>query len=64
MRNIRPRFLPAGPGISNFTELKLRTDVHDRAGVPGEQRASAPDHRSLIFVSSAPTTIHFVSDHN
>lgn len=35
MRNIRPRFLPAVPGISNFMELNLRTYVHDRVGVPG-----------------------------
>jgi uncharacterized protein YqjF (DUF2071 family) len=35
MRNIRPRFLPAVPGISNFMEMNLRTYVHDRAGVPG-----------------------------
>lgn len=35
MRDIRPRFLPAVPGISDFMELNLRTYVHDRAGVPG-----------------------------
>jgi len=35
MRNIRPRFLPAVPGISNFLEMNLRTYVHDRAGTPG-----------------------------
>ncbi|MEI6536644.1 MAG: DUF2071 domain-containing protein, partial [Verrucomicrobiaceae bacterium] len=35
MRKIRPRFLPAVPGISDFMELNLRTYVHDRAGVPG-----------------------------
>jgi uncharacterized protein YqjF (DUF2071 family) len=35
MRNIRPRRLPAVPGISNFMELNLRTYVHDGAGVPG-----------------------------
>jgi uncharacterized protein YqjF (DUF2071 family) len=35
MRNIRPRFLPAVPGISDFMEMNLRTYVHDRAGVPG-----------------------------
>ncbi len=35
MQGIRPRFLPAVPGISNFMELNLRTYVHDRAGVPG-----------------------------
>jgi uncharacterized protein len=35
MRNIRPRFLPAVPGISDFMELNLRTYVYNRAGVPG-----------------------------
>ncbi len=35
MQNIRPRFLPAVPGLSDFMELNLRTYVHDRAGVPG-----------------------------
>ncbi len=35
MQNIRPRFLPAVPGLSNFMEMNLRTYVHDRAGVPG-----------------------------
>ena len=35
MRNIRPRFLPAVPGISNFMEMNLRTYVYDRAGLPG-----------------------------
>lgn len=35
MCNIRPRFLPAVPGISNFMEMNLRTYIHDRNGVPG-----------------------------
>ena len=35
MRNIRPRFLPAVQGISDFMEINLRTYVHDRVGVPG-----------------------------
>ncbi len=35
MRNIRPRFLPAVPWLSNFLELNLRTYVHDRHGMPG-----------------------------
>ena len=36
MRNVRPRFLPPVPGLSNFPELNLRTyvvDVHGRPGV-------------------------------
>ena len=35
MRKIRPRFLPAVPGISDFLEMNLRTYVVDRAGVAG-----------------------------
>lgn len=35
MRNVRPRFLPAVPGISNFMEVNLRTYVYDQAGTPG-----------------------------
>jgi uncharacterized protein YqjF (DUF2071 family) len=35
MQNIRPRFLPVVPGISDFMEMNLRTYVYDQAGVPG-----------------------------
>ena len=35
MENIRPRFLPAVPGLSNFMEVNVRTYVYDRASVPG-----------------------------
>lgn len=35
MRNIRPRFLPALPGVSNFLETNVRTYVHDENGTPG-----------------------------
>jgi uncharacterized protein YqjF (DUF2071 family) len=35
MRDVRPRFLPTVPGLSNFLELNLRTYVHDAAGMPG-----------------------------
>jgi hypothetical protein len=35
MSGVRPRFLPAVPGISNFQELNLRTYVVDRLGRPG-----------------------------
>ena len=35
MRNIRPRFLPAVPGVSNFHETNLRTYVYDKHGRPG-----------------------------
>ena len=35
MRNIRLRFLPAVPGVSNFHETNLRTYVYDKHGRPG-----------------------------
>ena len=35
MENVRPRFLPAVPGISSFMEVNVRTYVYDRVGVPG-----------------------------
>ena len=35
MKNIRPVFLPAVPGLSSFMEVNVRTYVYDRAGVPG-----------------------------
>jgi hypothetical protein len=47
MRNIRPRFLPAVPGVSNFLELNLRTYVLDRAGVPGVWFYSLDANRRL-----------------
>lgn len=35
MREIRPRFVPAFPPISNFLETNVRTYVHDANGTPG-----------------------------
>lgn len=35
MRDIRPRFLPTVPGVSNFLELNVRTYVFDAEGRPG-----------------------------
>ena len=35
MRNIRPRFFPAIPAISNFLETNVRTYVYDKNGTPG-----------------------------
>ena len=35
MLDIRPRFCPAVPGISNFLEMNVRTYVYDRNGTPG-----------------------------
>lgn len=35
MKDIRPRFCPPVPGISNFLEMNLRTYVYDKNGRPG-----------------------------
>lgn len=35
MRNVRPRFVPAVPAISDFLELNVRTYVMDASGRPG-----------------------------
>mgnify|MGYP001050641899 CR=1 FL=1 len=35
MIGVRPRFLPAVPGISHFMEANVRTYVYDQNGVPG-----------------------------
>lgn len=35
MVGIRPRYLPAVPGISHFMETNVRTYVYDERGVPG-----------------------------
>jgi uncharacterized protein YqjF (DUF2071 family) len=35
MRDIRPRWSPCIPGISNFQEVNLRTYVYDEKGTPG-----------------------------
>lgn len=35
MRDVRPRFAPSVPAISNFLELNVRTYVYDALGRPG-----------------------------
>jgi uncharacterized protein YqjF (DUF2071 family) len=35
MRNIRPVWFPAVPGVSNFQEINLRTYAYDDRGTPG-----------------------------
>ncbi len=35
MRQVRPRFCPTVPGLSNFLELNVRTYVYDERGVAG-----------------------------
>ena len=62
MRNIRPRFLPAVPGISDFMELNLRTYVHDRAGVPGVWFYSL-DANQWLAVKIARHLFHLPYEH-
>ena len=47
MNNIRPRFCPTVPGISNFLEMNLRTYVHDDQGRPGVWFYSLDANQSL-----------------
>jgi uncharacterized protein YqjF (DUF2071 family) len=47
MRDIRPRFCPAVPGISNFLEMNVRTYVYDRGGRPGVWFYSLDANRRL-----------------
>lgn len=62
MRNIRPRFLPAVPGISDFLELNLRTYVRDRAGVPGVWFYSL-DANQWLAVKIARHLFHLPYEH-
>lgn len=62
MRNIRPRFLPAFPGISDFMEMNLRTYVHDREGVPGVWFYSL-DANQCLAVKIARRFFHLPYEH-
>ena len=62
MRNIRPRFLPTVPGISDFMEMNLRTYVHDRAGVPGVWFYSL-DANQWLAVKIARRFFHLPYEH-
>jgi uncharacterized protein YqjF (DUF2071 family) len=62
MCQIRPRFLPAVPGLSNFLELNLRTYVYDRNGVPGVWFYSL-DANQWLAVKLARTLFHLPYEH-
>ena len=47
MKKVRPRFLPAIPGVSNFMELNVRTYVYDESGTPGVWFFSLDANQSL-----------------
>lgn len=57
MRNIRPRFLPAVPGLSATPELNLRTYVRDSDGTPGVWFFSL-NASNLVAVWFARTFFH------
>ncbi len=62
MQDIRPRFLPAVPGVSNFMEMNLRTYVYDRSGVPGVWFYSL-DANQRLAVEIARRFFHLPYEH-
>jgi uncharacterized protein YqjF (DUF2071 family) len=62
MRNIRPRFLPTVPWLSNFLELNVRTYVHDENGRPGVWFYSL-DCNQPLAVWTARTFFHLPYQH-
>lgn len=62
MRDVRPRFLPAVNGLSNFMELNLRTYVYDSCGVPGVWFYSL-DANQWLAVTLARRFFHLPYEH-
>jgi uncharacterized protein YqjF (DUF2071 family) len=62
MRDVRPRWLPAVPGWSNFLELNVRTYVFDRAGRPGVWFYSLDCNR-IMAVNLARKFYHLPYEH-
>ncbi|WP_395743367.1 YqjF family protein [Prosthecobacter sp.] len=62
MRGIRPRFLPAVRGVSDFLELNVRTYVHDEQGRPGVWFYSL-DCNQPLAVWTARTFFHLPYQH-
>lgn len=50
MQNVRPRFFPSVPGISNFLEMNLRTYVYDSSGKPGVWFYSLDANQKLAVI--------------
>ena len=48
MRDVRPRFVPAIPWVSDFLELNLRTYVYDGTGRPGVYFYSLACNQALV----------------
>lgn len=62
MERVRPRFLPAVPGLSWFLELNLRTYVYDDLGRPGVWFYSL-DANQAIAVALARRAFHLPYHH-
>jgi uncharacterized protein len=62
MNDIRPRFCPTVPGISNFLEMNLRTYVHDDRGCPGVWFYSL-DANQALAVGLARRLFHLPYQH-
>ena len=62
MRNVRPRFLPCVPWLSNFMELNVRAYVHDEHGRPGVWFFSL-DCNQPIAVKLARKFFHLPYEH-
>lgn len=62
MRRVRPRGLPAVPGLSNFLELNVRTYVHDAQGRPGVWFYSL-DANQWLAVKLARALFHLPYEH-
>lgn len=63
MKNIRPRFCPCVPWISNFLELNVRTYVFDEQGRPGVWFFSL-DCNQPVAVWTARTFFHLPYQHS
>ena len=62
MERVRPRGLPAVPGLSDFLELNVRTYVHDAQGRPGVWFYSL-DANQWLAVKIARTFFHLPYEH-
>jgi uncharacterized protein len=62
MRNVRPRFVPAVPLVSDFLELNVRTYVYDRDGRPGLYFFSL-DCDQPLAVETARRLLHLRYEH-
>lgn len=72
MRNVRPRFVPAVPAVSDFLEVNLRTYVYDERGRPGiyfysldcDQPLAVETARRLLFLRYEHATMSATVDPN